>query len=198
MRRAAAVTVVAFVVAAVALVFVRHEPSLAPVSAIDAWVPFQAEFRQVREGQVEAVGRYMRGRDGSARRETMAPDGGQRFITIVNVWAGRFYSFAGGTWTAQTLILRGVRTPRDTDAGARLVRVTDRVNGLHLVRETTPAGSVMLRAPALDLFAVLEQHPYPAMRREHFNIVIAPVSESLFAPPPGAAVADLPWPHVMD
>ena len=198
-RRVLAVAVIAVAVAAAALaLLVRGDAPVIAVQSSSGWVPFRAGFRQLRNGELEAAGRYARHHDGSTLRETSSPAGDTRFITIVNVPEGRFYSFAGGTWTVQPLILRRARHLPDRRADSQLVGVVERVGGLRLVRETTATGAVLLRAPALDFFPVIEQHPEPPMRRELFDIVVEPVDASWFFPPAGARVDRLPWPYVID
>ncbi|HEX7086080.1 MAG TPA: hypothetical protein VF198_06925 [Vicinamibacterales bacterium] len=168
-------------------------PLPAPAAHVRGWVEFRAGFRQVRDGRVEATGAFYRGRDGSTRRETRDPDGTLRFVAIENIAENRYYGFSSGSWSAQPLRLLEPRTP----PGLRpdLLPLTERVEGLELCREITPSGAVLLRAPALDLFPLVEYYADPPMSREHHDIVIGPVDSSLFLPPAGPLDA-LPWPYL--
>ena len=181
--------------AGIAVARVAQPPGPPPAPAVEVkdWVPFQAEFRQVRDGRVEATGRFFRGPDGSTRRETRDPDGTLRFVAIENIARERFYGYAGGSWSSQPLRLLEPRTPPPEPPASLLV--ADRVEGLRLVRELTPAGAVLLRAPALDLFPIVEHYPDPAMSREHVGIVIGPVDPGLFEPGTDR-IDELPWPHI--
>ncbi len=181
--------------AGIAVARVSREPAPLPAPAVhvQGWVEFRAGFRQIRDGRVEATGAFYRGRDGSTRRETREPDGTLRFVAIENIAENRYYGYSSGSWSAQPLRLLEPRTP----PGPRpdLLPVTQRVEGLELRRELTPSGAVLLRAPALDLFALVEHYPDPPMSREHHDIVIGPVDPVLFHPPAGP-VDELPWPYL--
>jgi hypothetical protein len=182
--------------AGIAVARVARQPEPPPAPTVESsrdWVPFRARFQQVRDGRIEATGRFYRSRDGSTRRETYDPDGTLRFVAIENIAEGRFYGYAGGGWSAQPLRLLDPRTPPPAPPASLLV--AERVEGLRLVRELTGAGAVLLRAPALDLFPLVEHHPDPAMSRAHHDIVIGPVDPALFEPRTDR-IDELPWPHV--
>lgn len=180
--------------AGIAVARVSRDPGPLPLPAahVQGWVEFRAEFRQVRDGRVEATGFFCRGRDGSTRRETRDPDGTLRYVAIENIAENRYYGYAGGSWSAQPLRLLEPRTP---PGPSDLLLLTDRVEGLELRRELAPSGAVLLRAPALDLFPIVEHYPDPPMSREHHDIVIGPVDSGLFRPPAGP-VDELPWPYL--
>jgi hypothetical protein len=178
--------------AAVLLVSCAPPPSVEPDVA---WRAFRGEFRSVSNG-VETKGRYWRHRDGSARRETLGADGKAEFITIESLSASQFYSFSAGSWTAQPLRLPATRTlPPTGTAFPNATPQTERVAGYRVVGAYTVLGTLMLRAPALDYFPLVEDHPHPALRVEFVSIVEEPVGDTLFLPPPGAEVATLPWPY---
>ena len=71
----------------------------------------------------------------------------------------------------------------------------DRVEGYRVVGAYTVLGTLMLRAPALDYFPLVEEHPHPALRIEFTSIVEEPIRDKVFSPPPGVEVAMLPWPY---
>jgi hypothetical protein len=71
----------------------------------------------------------------------------------------------------------------------------DRIAGYRVVGAYTVLGTLMLRAPALDYFPLVEEHPHPALRLEFTSVVEEPISDALFSPPPEAEVATLPWPY---
>ncbi|HEY8535323.1 MAG TPA: hypothetical protein VIL25_02705 [Vicinamibacterales bacterium] len=181
--------------AGIAVARVARDPGVlpAPAATVQGWVEFRAAYRQVRDGRVEAVGVFHRGRDGSTRRETRDPDGTLRFVAIENIAENRYYGYAGGAWSAQPLRLLAPRVP----PGPRpdLLPVSERVEGLELQRELTPEGAVLLRAPALNFFPVVEYYSDPPMSREHHDIVIGPVDPALFRPP-AVPVDELPWPYL--
>lgn len=158
-----------------------------------AWVPFQAEFRAVGAG-VESRGRFMRHRDGSTRRETFGPDQRPAFVTIENLGTSEFHSFSAGNWTTQPLAARRP-VPPASSAFPNAMPQQDRVAGYRVVRADTVLGSVMLRAPVLNYFALVEEHPDPPLRIEYLSVREEAPAEVLFAPPAGAVVARLPWPH---
>lgn len=158
-----------------------------------AWVPFQAEFRAFAGGG-ESRGRFMRHRDGSTRRETFGRDGVPAFVTIENVSTSEFHSFSAGSWTSQPL----AASRREPPTGSTFSSATpqaDRIAGYRVVRADTALGSVMLRAPALNYVALVEEHPDPPLRIEFLSVSEDAPAERLFEPPPGATVARLPWPH---
>ena len=160
-----------------------------------AWRSFRGEFRSV-SGGVETTGRYYRHRNGSARRETLGTAGTPEFITIENLSASRFYAFSAGSWTEQPLKLPATRaTPPSGAAFPNATPQTERVAGYRVVGAYTVLGTLMLRAPALDYFPLVEDHPHPALRVEFVSIVEEPVGDALFLPPSDARVATLPWPY---
>jgi len=160
-----------------------------------AWVSFHGEFRSV-SGTNETRGRFYRHRDGSTRRETLEAGGTPAFITIEHRSAARFYSFSGGVWTSQPLErpARVMLPPTGADFPSAVPQ-PGRIAGYRVVRADTALGTVMLRAPALNYFALVEEHPYPALRVEFVSVVEGPVDGALFAPPRGTAVGELPWPY---
>jgi hypothetical protein len=158
-----------------------------------AWRAFRGEFRSVSDG-VETRGRYWRHRDGSVRKETLGPDGQAAFITIENLSASRFYSFSAGSWTAQPLRVPARRMFPPT--GADFPNATPhagRVAGYRVVGAYTVLGTLMLRAPSLDYFPLVEDHPHPALRVEFLSVTEEPIAEAVFSPPPGVEAATLPW-----
>lgn len=160
---------------------------------VTAWVPFQAEFRVVAAG-VESRGRFMRRRDGSTRRETLGRGGAPVFVTIENVSTSEFHSFSAGSWMSQPLAASR-REPPTGSAFPNAMPQADRIAGYRVVRADTALGSVMLRAPALNYVALVEEHPDPPVRIEFLTVSEGVLAESLFEVPPGATVARLPWPH---
>ncbi len=169
-------------------------PLQAPPDAA-AWVPFRAEFRAVGAG-VMSLGRVMRHRDGSMRRETLGPDQAPVFVTIENRATSVFYSFSAGTWTSQALVVHQPAPPVAAEFPNAMPQPA-RVAGYRVVRADTALGSTMLRAPALNYFALVEEHPYPPLRIEFLSVTEDEPSEAYFAPPPGASVSRLPWPHAI-
>jgi hypothetical protein len=171
----------------------RERPVAPPPEVATAWVAFQAEFRAVGGG-TETRGRFFRRHDGSVRRETAGTDARPAFITIENRAALRFYSLSGGTWTVQPLA-PGTSRPAHAsdfpDAASQAV-VHD---GLRVVRIVTPTGAVLLRAPDLDFFAVVEEHPDPPLRVEYRVVSRDDPPPALFEPPAGVPVGSLPWAH---
>jgi hypothetical protein len=169
-----------------------ERPAARPEAAA-AWAAFQAEFRAVGGG-AETRGRFSRRSDGSVRRETLGPDAAPAFITIENRASLRFYSFSGGTWTAQPLAQATSRPARASDfPGADPTPLPH--DGRRVVRVVTPTGAVQLRAPGLDFFAVVEEHPDPPLRVEYRVVSRDDPPAALFEPPAGVPVASLPWAH---
>ena len=162
-----------------------------PNEQTTAWVPFQAEFRAVAGG-VASRGRFMRHRDGSTRREAFGRDGVPAFVTIVNVHTSEFHSFSAGSWTSQPLAASR-REPPTGSAFPSATPQADRVAGYRVVRADTVLGSVMFRAPALNYFALVEEHPDPPLRIEFLSVSEDAPAERLFEPPAGVTVARLPW-----
>ena len=166
------------------------------VSELDvAWRAFRGEFRST-SGGVETRGRFFRHRDGSTRRETLAANGDVEFITIVNIGQSRFYSYSAGSWSAQPLKLpvRHIFPPTGADF-PNATPQADRIAGYRVVGAYTVLGTLMLRAPALDYFPLVEEHPHPALRIEFGSIVEEPIRDEIFSPLPGVEVATLPWPY---
>jgi hypothetical protein len=157
------------------------------------WVPFSARFTSV-SGSVESQGRFFRHRDGSTRRDTLAADGTPAFVTIENRRASRFYSFSSGSWTAQPMRLPPWRLLPPTGADfPSAMPLPDAIAGYRVVRADTALGTVMHRAPALNYFPLAEDHPYPVLHVTFADVVRGDVDATVFAPPSGAAVAELPW-----
>ncbi len=178
--------------AAVMLLSCAPSPSVEPDIA---WRAFRGEFRSVSNG-VETKGRYWRHRDGSARRETLTADGKTEFVTIENLGASQFYSFSAGSWTAQPLKVPARR--RVPPTGADFPNATphaERVAGYRVVGAYTALGTRMLRAPSLDYFPLVEDHPHPALRVEFLTVTEEPIADAVFLPPAGVEVATLPWPY---
>jgi hypothetical protein len=168
-----------------------ERPVETPVAAPE-WAPFQAEVRTVTAA-ADTRGRFVRRRDGSVRRETLGPDAAPAFITIENRATRRFYSFGGGTWTAQPLApgtSRPARASDFPDAAPASPR-----DGLRVVRVVTPTGAALLRAPDLDFFPLVEEHPDPPLRIECRVTSRDEPPAPLFEPPAGAPIAMLPWAH---
>ena len=160
-----------------------------------AWVPFRAEFRSIGGGS-DRRGRFYRRRDGSIRRETFGADGTAEFVTIENRATRRFYSFSGASWTSQPLTLAPHRAkPPGPDDYSSATPHAATVAGYRVVRADTLLGAMMLRAPSLNYFALAEEHPDPWLRVEYESVVEGDVADALFAPPPDAVIADMPWPH---
>ncbi len=159
------------------------------------WRAFRGEFRST-SGGVATRGRFFRHRDGSTRRETLAPDSEAEFITIVNIGQSRFYSYSAGSWSAQPLKLpvRLTFPPTGSDF-PNATPQADRVAGYRVVGAYTVLGTLLLRAPALDYFPLVEEHPHPALRIEFGSVVEGPIPDEIFSPPPGVEVATLPWPY---
>jgi hypothetical protein len=169
-----------------------------PVEPTVAWRAFRGEFTST-SGGVETRGRYYRHRDGSVRRDVLRADGSPEFITIENVAASRFYSFSGGSWTSQPLRIAARRMLPPTAADfPNASPQTARVAGYRVVSAYTVLGTLMLRAPALDYFPLVEDHPHPALRVAFVSIVEEPSAGDLFVPPAGTAAAELPWTHTLN
>jgi hypothetical protein len=155
------------------------------------WVPFEGEFRAVSGGS-DTRGRVFRRRDGSFRKETLDLVGVPAFITIENRARRRFYSFSAGGWTAQPW----TRTPPPPPGRERYPNAAaqaDRVAGLRVVRWDTGIGVMTLRAPELDYFALVEEHPYPPLRIRFVSVTRADQPDALFEPPAGSRIDEVPW-----
>ena len=50
-----------------------------------------------------------------------------------------------------------------------------------------------LRAPELDNYPLLEEHPFPPLRIVYVTVTRKDPLDALFEPPPGSQVDDLPW-----
>lgn len=166
-----------------------------PAEQVATWVPMQAEFRTVAAG-VESRGRFLRHRNGSTRRETLARDATPAFVTIENRATAEFHAFSAGTWTTQPLVVRRPGPPPASEFASATPHPA-RVEGYLVVRATTLLGSSMLRAPALNYFALVEEHPDPPLRIEFLAVTEDMPADALFAPPAGATVARLPWAHTI-
>ena len=167
--------------------------SAAPPAAPGAWVPFAAEFRSVSGGS-ETRGRAFRRRDGSFRKETLDVVGVPAFITIENRATKRFYSFSAGGWTAQPWP-RTPPPPPGRDRYPNAAPLADRVAGLRVVRWDTGIGVMTLRAPELDYFPLVEEHPYPPLRIRYVSVTRADQPDALFEPPAGSRIDEMPWPY---
>jgi hypothetical protein len=160
-------------------------------SEVSDWVSFEGEFRSVSGGS-ETRGRVYRRRDGSFRKETLDLVGVPAFITIENRLEKAFYSYSGGGWTAQ----QWRRTPQlrpDRSHFPNAAPEADRVAGLRVVRWDSGWGVRTLRAPELDYFPLVEEHPHPPLRIHFVSVVRTDPADALFQPPPGSQVDDLPW-----
>ncbi len=140
------------------------------------------------------AGPIFRRGDGSVRRETLAADGSPVFVTIENRATARFYSFSGGSWTAQPLALEHTAPPAAAEF-SNLTPERGTRGGFKLVRVVAPTGAVILRAPALNYFGLVEEHADPPLRIEFHAVRQEEPPSALFEPPPGVSVAQLPWPH---
>ena len=161
-----------------------------------AWATFRAEFTSTG-GTTETRGRFYRRRDGSIRKETLGADGAAEFVTIQNRPSMRFYSFSDGSWSSQPLQLatRLTMPPTGADFPSAMPQ-PERVVGYRVVRTDTALGTVLLRAPALNYFPLVEDHPFPSLRVEFVSVTEGDVDAALFEPPAGAPVASLPWPYM--
>jgi len=123
-------------------------------------------------------------------------DGAAEFITIENLPGSRFYAFSAGSWTVQPLKLSARRlVPPPAADFPNATPQGERVAGYRVVGAYTPLGTLMLRAPALDYFPLVEDHPHPVLRVEFVSVIEEPVGDALFVPPSDAQVATLPWPY---
>jgi hypothetical protein len=166
-------------------------PSTSAAAGVGDWVAFVGEFRSV-SGGAETRGRVYRRSDGSFRKETHDVVGVPAFINIENRVKKAFYSYSGGGWTAQPWR----RTPAARPDASRYPNATpqaERVAGLRVMRWDTGWGVMTLRAPELDYYPLLEEHPYPPLRIVFVSITRTDPADSLFEPPPGSQVDDLPW-----
>jgi hypothetical protein len=166
-------------------------PMSATGSAVGPWVPFAAEFRAVSSGS-ETRGRVFRRSDGSFRKETLDMVGVPTFITIENRATRRFYSFSAGGWTAQPW-RRTPPPPPGRDRYPNAAPQADRVAGLRVVRWDSGIGVMTLRAPELDYFPLVEEHPYPPLRIRFVSVTRGDQPDALFEPPVGSRVDDVPW-----
>ena len=169
----------------------KPAPAATAASGVSDWVAFEGEFRSIAGG-TETRGRVYRRRDGSFRKETHDVVGVPAFITIENRVKKAFYSYSGGSWTAQPWR----RTPPGPPAASRFPNATpqaERVAGLRVVRWDTGWGVMTLRAPELDYYPLLEEHPFPPLRIQYVAVTRKDPPDPLFEPPPGSQVDDLPW-----
>ena len=160
-------------------------------AAAGPWAPFEGEFVSVA-GTVETRGRVFRRRDGSFRKETLDLIGVPAFITIENRAAKRFYSFSAGGWTAQPWP-RTAPPPPGRDRYPNAAPQADRVAGLRVIRWDTGIGVMTLRAPELDYFPLVEEHPYPPLRIRYVAITRVDPPDALFEPPAGSRIDEVPW-----
>ena len=182
---------VAFGIAALAAAGCGAAPRTSAASGVGDWVAFEGEFRSVSAG-TETRGRVHRRRDGSFRKETLDVVGVPAFITIENRVKKAFYSYSGGGWTAQPW--RGAPATRpDASRYPNAVPQAERVAGLRVVRWDTAWGVMTLRAPELDYYPLLEEHPFPPLRIVYVTVTRTDPPDALFEPPPGSQVDDLPW-----
>ena len=164
-----------------------------PTAALEvgSWVAFVGEFRSV-SGGTETRGRAYRRRDGSFRKETLDVVGVPAFITIENRVKRAFYSYSSGGWTAQPW--RRAPAPRpDASRYPNAVPQGERVAGLRVVRWDSGLGVMTLRSPELDYYPLVEEHPSPPLRVVFVSVTRTDPADSLFEPPPGSQVDDLPW-----
>ena len=179
------------IIAALAAAGCGAAPPTSAASGAGDWVAFEGEFRSV-SGATETRGRVYRRRDGSFRKETLDMVGVPAFITVENRVKKAFYSYSGGSWTAQPW--RGAPPPRpDASRYPNAAPQAERVAGVRVVRWDTAWGVLTLRAPELDYYPLLEEHPYPALRIRYVSVTRRDPADSLFEPPPGSQVDDLPW-----
>lgn len=135
-----------------------------------------------------STGRFYRSSDGSTRSETRTL--ADLAIGIVNVAAGRFYSYSRGTgWVSRPLELPSERLrPRRPPASPFLERVPEPWEGLEVWRLQDGSGAVLLIAPALNAFTVRrEGGKGPSF--EFTNIAIGEPAVAL-GPPASATVRE--------
>lgn len=161
------------------------------VAAVGPWVPFEGEFRAVAAG-AETRGRVFRRRDGSFRKETLDLVGVPAFITIENRARKQFYSFSSGGWTAQPW-QRTPSPPPGRDRYPNAVVEADRIAGLRVIRWVSGVGVTTLRAPELDYYPVVEEHPHPPLTIRYVSVTRGDQPDTLFEPPAGSRVDEVPW-----
>jgi hypothetical protein len=202
-RLSLAAASVAVSLLAVGLMWQAHRPVLPViVSPVDldaqptGWVPFSATVRVIGETGGVTRGRFHRDRNGSTRREGVGEDGSLRFVDIVNIAEGRFYVRSGtDRWSVQRMEPLPATYPSPAVIGPHQIVLSDTVEGLTVLREKTADGAVLLRAPALNGFAVVEEHPDDGVRIEYSEIQVRHPDPRLFRPPDDVEVIRLPWPH---
>ena len=165
-------------------------PPVTPIEQPTTWVAFEADVRITQPGEPIIVGRFYRSRDGSTHLETGPEGDGKRVISIRNIQRSLHYSRMGsGKWMSRPMRLpaQGWR-PIPVKASPKEVKLVERVADQEVYRNVSEAdGTIRLRAPALNMYPVVEQD-IRGWRKELSNIRLADPPDELFEPPPGVPV----------
>jgi hypothetical protein len=170
----------------------------------DGWVPFSADVAITEPDGSVSTGRFFRASDGSTREEGRGAD--YAGIAIHNIPRAIYYEFTQGatdkrnggrgSWTARPMQLpaRGWKPERFHEDTPGLTPISETVEGLTVYREERPDGTVLLRAPALNFFALVSEGGPLRRKRVYSNIEFGEPPRDLFEPPPGAHIIQLTEP----
>jgi hypothetical protein len=181
-----------------------------PLSQPQGWVSFTADLaHREDDGGLEKVfhGRFLRGSDGSERSELTNDDWRTGIVTIKNLTSDTFYTGpltpnSNKGWTAFSMPVAEIRKkpPVWSDGMLGMSRYHHKVallkgmsgslvanDGLDAWIYSNPDGAMRLLVPTLNFFPVVNSS-VTGRRLSYTNIVIGPVDQALFEPPPGVPV----------
>lgn len=184
-------------VAAMAYTRVSARPSAPGLPGIEIaqpadWAGFDAELEISQPGAPLVVGHFYRASDGSERKETGPQGQAQRVISIHNISQERWYvRSASGQWTSGPMRLppEGWH-PIHWIQNQRITKQQEKMGEFDIYREESASGSsIYLRAPALNMFAILDQNVVNGRRQAFSNIHVGEPAPEMFQPPEGVAVS---------
>jgi hypothetical protein len=173
----------------------QAKPELIPQPG--RWVALEADVRIYQPNEPPMIGRYYRATDGSTRLETWMDGRPGKVVSIKNIPRSTHFTLTGaGNWISRPmrLPLAGWH-PVSVRMGPDVERLPEKLQNLEVYRQhSRNDGRILVRAPELNMLAVIEQDSTTGWRKELLNIKVGEPDAALFEPPSNAPVKQFPEP----